>query len=61
MSEPVTIVTGAARGIGAAIADAVAAAGASVAVCDHDGSAAEARRQAVKSVICLSPGGASGL
>jgi 2-hydroxycyclohexanecarboxyl-CoA dehydrogenase len=42
MSQPVTIVTGAARGIGSAIANAVAAAGACVAVCDLDHSAAEA-------------------
>lgn len=40
MTHPVAVVTGAARGIGAAIANAVAAQGFAVAVCDVDGAAA---------------------
>src|SRR4051794_10620304 len=42
MTPSVILVTGAARGIGAAIASAVAAAGHAVAVCDIDQAAAEA-------------------
>ena len=40
MTNPVAIITGAARGIGAAIANAVAAQGFAVAVCDLDEAAA---------------------
>ncbi len=42
MTPSVAVVTGAARGIGAAIANAVAAQGSAVAVCDIDGAAATA-------------------
>ena len=48
-SRPVAIVTGAARGIGAAIANAVAAGGFAVAVCDLDEAAASAAASQIAS------------
>ena len=50
VNQPVAVITGAARGIGAAIANAVAAGGYAVAVCDLDLAAASARAESIAAV-----------